>query len=87
MAHRLLSIFFAALLLAACGGDKCADAEDCGAGAGGEGSGGGGGPPEGCEPGVPVFCRCPGGEAGSRVCSADGTEFGACQLASGDPCP
>jgi hypothetical protein len=90
MAYRILSMLLVTFLLGACGGDKCADAADCGAGAGGEGGGvggAGGGPPQGCEPGAALYCKCPDGTAGSRVCSAEGTAFGECRLTSGDPCP
>jgi hypothetical protein len=51
------------------------------------GSGGGttsGGPT--CDPGENIFCRCPGGEAGTKACKADGHSFEACVTRDG-ACP
>jgi hypothetical protein len=31
-----------------------------------------------CEPGENIFCRCPGGAAGTKTCKADGQSFEAC---------
>jgi hypothetical protein len=39
-----------------------------------------------CEPGTDVFCRCPGGDAGTQRCLADGQAFGDCELAPETPC-
>ena len=39
-----------------------------------------------CEPGENIFCRCKGGEAGTKTCKADGISFEACVTRSGD-CP
>jgi hypothetical protein len=38
-----------------------------------------------CTPGDNIFCRCPGGSAGTKECSADGMSFGECEQAWG-PC-
>jgi hypothetical protein len=40
-----------------------------------------------CEPGTNVFCRCPGGEAGTRSCNDDGDGFEACVVGPTTPCP
>ena len=34
--------------------------------------------PTTCEPGENIFCRCDNGEAGTKLCQADGEAFGAC---------
>ncbi len=39
-----------------------------------------------CDPGENIFCRCPGGEAGTKMCKADGMSFEACVTREG-PCP
>lgn len=39
-----------------------------------------------CDPGTNVFCRCPGGEAGTRECNRDGDDFDECVIAPGVPC-
>jgi hypothetical protein len=39
-----------------------------------------------CDPGTNVFCRCPGGEAGTRECNKRGDDFGECVIAPGVPC-
>lgn len=39
-----------------------------------------------CDPGENIFCRCPGGEAGTKTCKADGAAFDACITRDG-PCP
>ncbi len=43
--------------------------------------------PEGtCEPGTNVFCRCPGGEPGTRECLDNGEDFAECVVAPETPC-
>jgi hypothetical protein len=43
--------------------------------------------PEGlCDPGTNVFCRCPGGEAGTRQCLDSGEDFDECVVAPETPC-
>ncbi|MEM1031234.1 MAG: hypothetical protein AAGN82_12865 [Myxococcota bacterium] len=32
-----------------------------------------------CQPGDNIFCRCPGGDPGTKPCNADGQSFGACE--------
>lgn len=54
----------------------------CGKGGGG-GTGGGTTGTITCEPGENIFCRCPGGEAGTKTCKADGHSFEACVTRSG----
>jgi hypothetical protein len=39
-----------------------------------------------CDPGENIFCRCPGGEAGTKTCLEDGKSFDACVLRTG-ACP
>jgi hypothetical protein len=39
-----------------------------------------------CEGGSEVFCRCPGGRAGTKRCSDDGSGYGDCRVSSGDLC-
>jgi hypothetical protein len=39
-----------------------------------------------CEPGENIFCRCSGGEAGTKTCKGDGLSFEACVTRSG-ACP
>lgn len=39
-----------------------------------------------CEPGTNVFCRCPGGDAGTRECLSSGEDFGDCVIAPEVPC-
>jgi hypothetical protein len=39
-----------------------------------------------CDPGENIFCRCPGGEAGTKTCQSDGHSFEACVTREG-PCP
>ncbi len=39
-----------------------------------------------CDPGENIFCRCPGGEAGTKACKDDGHSFEACVTREG-PCP
>ena len=39
-----------------------------------------------CEPGENIFCRCKGGEAGTKTCKDDGKSFEACVTRTGD-CP
>jgi hypothetical protein len=66
----------------------------CGKGGGGAGGGGAGGggstgtvdPFATCDPGENIFCRCPGGEAGTKTCKIDGHTFEACVTRDG-PCP
>jgi hypothetical protein len=58
----------------------------CGKGGGGGGGGGGTTGTITCDPGENIFCRCPGGEAGTKECKADGHSFEACVTRSG-PCP
>ncbi len=50
------------------------------------GKGGGTGGGTLCDPGENIFCRCPGGEAGTKTCKADGNSFEACVTREG-PCP
>jgi hypothetical protein len=45
-----------------------------------------GGPSGLCEPGTNVFCRCPGGDAGTQNCRDDGESFGDCEIAPDTPC-
>lgn len=76
---RLLStvaiiIAGAAGLLAACGKS------------GGGNTGGGSTGTITCDPGENIFCRCPGGEAGTKTCRADGHSFDECVTREG-PCP
>jgi hypothetical protein len=67
-----LMLFSASASLAACGGS---------------GNGTTGGPPPiTCDPGENIFCRCPGGEAGTKTCKADGHSFEACVTREG-ACP
>src|SRR5262245_11351565 len=40
-----------------------------------------------CDPGSFVFCRCPGGQPGTKECDPDGRGFAACFPESGEPCP
>jgi hypothetical protein len=40
-----------------------------------------------CEPAAFVFCRCSNGDAGSKECNSDGTEFGQCMSQDGGECP
>ena len=43
--------------------------------------------PEGkCDPGTNVFCRCPGGDPGTRECQDNGEDFDECVVAPGTPC-
>lgn len=43
--------------------------------------------PEGkCDPGTNVFCRCPGGDPGTRECLDNGEDFDECVVAPGTPC-
>jgi len=43
--------------------------------------------PEGkCDPGENIFCRCPGGDAGTRECLSNGEEFAECFIAPETPC-
>src|SRR3954471_12728190 len=67
-----LAALGAAALLASCG-------------KGGENTGGAGGQIS-CDPGENIFCRCPGGEAGTKTCKDDGHSFEACVTREG-PCP
>jgi hypothetical protein len=39
-----------------------------------------------CDPGENIFCRCPGGEAGTKTCRDDGQSFDACVTRIGG-CP
>ncbi|MEO7328492.1 MAG: hypothetical protein ABI193_07940 [Minicystis sp.] len=39
-----------------------------------------------CDPGENIFCRCPGGEAGTKACKEDGHSFEACVTREG-ACP
>ena len=39
-----------------------------------------------CEPGTNVFCRCPGGDPGTRECKSDGSSFDECVVAPSVPC-
>jgi hypothetical protein len=39
-----------------------------------------------CDPGENIFCRCPGGEAGTKTCLDDGKSFDACVTRTG-ACP
>lgn len=39
-----------------------------------------------CEPGENIFCRCKGGEAGTKTCKDDGESFESCVTRTGD-CP
>jgi len=39
-----------------------------------------------CDPGEQIFCRCLGGEAGTKTCQGDGASFSNCATANG-PCP
>jgi hypothetical protein len=34
-----------------------------------------------CEPGSNIFCRCPGGDPGTKPCADDGSAFGGCECA------
>jgi hypothetical protein len=53
---------------------------------GGSGSGSTTGTPTvTCDPGENIFCRCPGGEAGTKTCKDDGHSFEACVTREG-PC-
>lgn len=56
----------------------------------GKGGGGGeGGDATGtitCDPGENIFCKCPGGDPGTKACKADGHSFEACVTRFG-PCP
>ncbi|MFT3766585.1 MAG: hypothetical protein QM820_13890 [Minicystis sp.] len=54
----------------------------CGKGGGGTSTSGG----ITCDPGENIFCRCPGGEAGTKTCKDDGHSFEACVTREG-PCP
>jgi hypothetical protein len=36
-----------------------------------------------CEPGENIFCRCPGGDAGTKRCNDDGDGFGECDFCEG----
>jgi len=40
-----------------------------------------------CRPGITIFCRCPGGEPGTKACEANGAGFTSCALESGSSCP
>lgn len=72
----LFTVAFAVLattsLIAACGG--------------GSGGSGGGTPTITCDPGENIFCRCPGGDPGTKTCNGDGHSFAACVTRSG-ACP
>lgn len=39
-----------------------------------------------CDPGENIFCRCPGGEPGTKTCKNDGNSFEPCETYDG-PCP
>jgi hypothetical protein len=39
-----------------------------------------------CDPGENIFCRCPGGEAGTRTCVDGGDDFDECVVAPSVPC-
>jgi hypothetical protein len=39
-----------------------------------------------CVPGTEIFCRCQGGDAGTRTCLDDGVSRGECMIAPGTPC-
>lgn len=54
--------------------------------AGACGDNGGSVPEKICEPGENIFCRCPGGDAGTKTCKDDGTSFESCVTRTG-PCP
>lgn len=66
----VLAMLGVAASLAACGGN--------GGGTGGAGIT--------CDPGENIFCRCPGGEAGTKTCKSDGHSFEACVTPTGE-CP
>src|SRR5262245_29892250 len=40
-----------------------------------------------CDPGSYVFCRCPGGQPGSKLCNGDGRGFAECLPEFGGACP
>lgn len=69
-----LVLLGASALLAACGSST-------GGGTGGNATGG----IITCDPGENIFCRCPGGQAGTKACKADGQSFDACVTREG-PC-
>jgi hypothetical protein len=37
-----------------------------------------------CDPGTEIFCRCRGGDAGTKTCQPDGESFGPCGFADGE---
>ena len=39
-----------------------------------------------CLPGSEIFCRCPGGDAGTKMCTESGDSFGECRLGVSTPC-
>ncbi len=39
-----------------------------------------------CLPGSEIFCRCPGGDAGTKMCLESGNGFGECRLGVSTPC-
>jgi hypothetical protein len=43
-------------------------------------------PEDKCDPGTNIFCRCPGGDPGTRDCLSDGENFGECVVAPETPC-
>lgn len=53
---------------------------------GGSGGSGGGTPTITCDPGEEIFCRCPGGDPGTKTCNPDGHSFDDCITRSGS-CP
>src|SRR5690349_2130528 len=73
----ILVVFVSGVALAACGKS----------GSSGDASGSGGSTPViDCDPGENIFCRCPGGEAGTKTCKSDGHSFEACVTRTG-VCP
>ncbi|RLB58379.1 MAG: hypothetical protein DRI90_16830 [Deltaproteobacteria bacterium] len=40
-----------------------------------------------CDPGSNIFCRCPGGEPGTKACLEDGESFDECVVGPSEPCP
>jgi len=84
LAPRARSLFgLAAATLVAIAAGLLAPA--CGSGGSGVGTTSTGGITS-CDPGENIFCRCPGGEAGTKTCRDDGMSFDACVTRTG-ACP
>ncbi len=83
MRRAFAALLSVGALLALAGSPACGSKS--GSGGSGDATSGSGGADPLCDLGENIFCRCPGGEAGTKTCKADGQSFEACVTRTG-PC-